>query len=163
MTWDETLDAMVRDGAIRLWRASRGWAVVYRLGREGWEGCSLIRRPGGEWMATESLAGGTRRGSRWQPVAVVHHRAIPVDRRGATRNRGYFLDITRRCETCKRVLPLAQFERQRRDTTAFRSWECNDCSAERVQELGKYRTGRRIGDYLRRDSHASKPPVKSEL
>ncbi|MBI3158518.1 MAG: hypothetical protein HYZ26_02830 [Chloroflexi bacterium] len=165
MTWDEAIEQVVSEGAIRIWKTSHGWALAYRLRKNSWEARSIVRISAEDWNLANSLVGGNNRkpSHGWQPVPRVHHRAALIAHPYAKRNRGYYAGLAARCETCKQTKPAWAFERDAGSEQGFRTWECNDCAAERAGEMGRYRSAVRVGDYVRRETHASKPPVEGDI
>lgn len=164
MKWEEAIDEAANQGAIRVWEASKGWALVYRLRQARWEVRNLVRVGTDDWEMPEKVVGAklvSRDG--WTAVSRIHHRAQPIANIRAEKNKGYYLGLERRCETCKQIRTADEFERQELAEGRFRTWECNSCAAERRRELGKYRDAGRVGDVVRRATHVSRPPVESEI
>lgn len=162
MTWEEVLEANISDGAVRLWEASKGWRIFYRIRTNRWEGRSSVRDSAGQWRLVTKPVGGREEGG-WAPVRRIHHHAMPIKSKRAEGNPGYFAGLTQRCETCKVERPLGEFSHQNQSGQSFRTWECDECAKIRLKETKLQSGATRVGDYLRRNTHASKPPVESEI
>lgn len=163
MEMEKLLMEMANQGGVRVWRVSNGWLVVYRLKAGRWEAANLVRATEGNWLVSGATGETGGRQNIWQPVLRIHHRALPIELNAARKQKGYYLGLERRCETCKLVKSSHEFERLDDAEQGFRTWECNQCAAERDREVSSLRKSARVGDYLRRNTHASKPPVESEI
>lgn len=165
MNYQDILEQVVNQGAVRVWRASGVWSVAYRLGDNGWEARSLHKNAAGDWRLGERMVGfssPTKNG--WYPTQAIHAQATPVEHSQAKNNPGYYAGLTKSCYTCKQEKPLFAFEREITEEQDYRNWECNRCAQERIAEIqansGYDGTG---GDYVTRQTHASKPPVEAKL
>jgi hypothetical protein len=164
MTFEKALEQIVKEGAIRLWRVSAGWAIAYRLQDGRWQARGLVRTAD-KWQAQQRMAGKSYRSvDGWYPVQLPHQATEPIALEAAEQNPGYFLGLTRQCGTCKLYKPLSEFKRQSAGNV-HRSWECNQCAEERRQALRQYRRhdDQHVGDYVRRPAHTSRPPQEGEI
>lgn len=165
MSWEEVVDLCVADGAIRMWDASKAWRVFYRILYGKWEARMAVKSASGSWVLPPKLVGKNTetQGSGWVKVNQMHHRATQIENERAYKNSGYYAGMVQRCETCKVLRPLSEFSRQKPGEFGFRTWECNICAATREKEVRNQQGEARVGDYLRRQTHASKPPVEGEI
>lgn len=181
MTFEEALQQLVEEGAIRLWRVSGVWYIAYRVKngqlRPNGDHFADVAPPkyearnlnkiGDQWKLGETMVGSDayHQPGGWYPVKTVHHRAKPIEIEAAEANPGYYMGLTRQCSTCKKYKPEKEFERDMEAEGGFRTWECNQCAAERRAAMAKYdrEAGRHLGDYLKRPAHTSRPPVEGEI
>ena len=172
MEYSEALAAVVAQGAIRICELSKGWHMVYRVQNGELEVRSLIKSAfadedagtPAQWTVSDHMAGSdeVKSADGWFPVEQTHPQVKPIELAAAKQNPGYWSGLTQRCETCKEVKPASVFERDMTAEGGRRTWECNECAAERVVEVAKNQPDRH-GDVLKRDTHASQPPVESEI
>ncbi len=139
MTFDQALEQVVKEGAIRLWRVSRGWALAYRIHNGKLQARSLNRvGESDNWKLSNRLSGTTTHSpDGWHHVLAIHERAQPIELEAAKGNPGYYLGLTRQCGTCRKVKPLSEFERDMTGEQGYRTWECNQCASERAEKLAK--------------------------
>ena len=172
MKYHEALAQVVEQGAVRICTLSEGWHIVYRVQNGYLEARSLIKTrladedsgAPAEWEVADTMAGAqdVRSPDGWFAVANTHPQVKPIEMDAAKSNPGYWAGLTRRCETCKEIKPGSAFERDMTDEEGRRTWECNECAAERKAEVAHNQAERR-GDVVRRETHASEPPVESEV
>lgn len=167
MQFEELLEKMVREGAIRLYRISQGWAFVYRL-KEGVVQARGLHEVDGSWEASDHLVSSVQyyQPDGWYPVEAIPPQAVPIESPAAEANPGYFAGLNRQCQTCREFKPLSAFERELDELGEnYRTWECNQCYQQHLAEVRANRAAseRRVGDYLQRDTHASKLPPKGKI
>jgi hypothetical protein len=166
MTFEEVLGVTAEQGAIRIWRVSGVWQIAYRW-RDGGIQARSLNKVGEAWVLQDKLVGGDtyNQADGWYPVEAMHHRAAPIELDAAKSNPGYYHGLTRQCHTCKKFRPLKAFERDMEAEGGFRTWECNQCAAERRAELARYHQheDEHVGDYVRPPAHTSRPPVEGEI
>jgi len=167
MNYEDAVAEVVKQGAIRLSRVSGVWSIAYRIQQGEVQARNLLRRGENNWELKDHLVGSDEyyQKSGWYSVKHVPPTAKPIESDEAKKNPGYFINLHRRCETCKQDRPLNEFERNSIEEEGYRSWECNHCAKEREDGKKIYHAdqGHRIGDYLDRKAHASRPPVESEI
>lgn len=166
MTFDDALEQVVREGAIRYWRVSGGWYVAYRI-KDGVlqaRGMHAIR---GTWKLADKLVSSKtyREPDGWYEVDAMHQAAEPISLESARGNPGYFTGMERQCHTCKKYRPISMYSRNMVPEGRYRTWECDKCAGEREQEMEAYqrRDKEHAGDYLQRAGHSSRPPVEGEI
>jgi hypothetical protein len=166
MTYDEALEKMVAEGAIRAFRLSDSTAYVYRLKDNQYEVRTLVGA-NGSWEPTKTAVSRTmgRNADGWYAVLGVSKEAKPIQSETAKKNPGYSQVSTRQCYTCKLFKPEAEFERPGSSGDQHRNWECNECYGRRQREQAAYKriTGMRKGDFLDRETLASPPPPQGKI
>jgi hypothetical protein len=172
MKYNEALDEVVKQGAIRVVELSKGWHIVYRVHAGQLQARSLIKtkvadQAGGapaSWKSAAYMSGAQSQRSEdgWFPVDNAHADIQPIELDAAKENPGYWQGSTRRCETCKKFKPESAFERDMSAEAGRRTWECNRCADERQAEVAGNKPERR-GDVMKRTTHASEPPVEGEV
>ena len=166
MTYDETLEKMVAEGAIRVFRLSDSTAYVYRLKDNQYE-VRTLSAVNGDWQLTKTVVSRTmgRSADGWYAVLGLPRQAQPIELESAHQNPGYTKLSLRQCYTCKQTKPEAEFARPRTGDHLSRDWECNDCFGRRAREMAGYRKAgeKRSGDYLEKDTIASPPPPKGQI
>jgi hypothetical protein len=166
MNYEQALEQLVNEGAIRLWRVSGGWQIAYRVtdSRIEARGLHKIRN---SWKLAETLVSSKtyRQPDGWYQVSDIHPRAKPIARESAQNNPGYFTGMVRQCQTCKKHRPILMYNREAIGERGFRTWECNICAQERREDINEYHIlgNKRIGDYLQSGRHTSRPPVEGEI
>ena len=166
MTYDETLEKMVAEGAIRVFRLSDSTAYVYRLKDNQYE-VRTLSAVNGDWQLTKTVVSRTmgRSADGWYAVLGLPRQAQPIELESAHQNPGYTKLSLRQCYTCKQFKPEAEFERPGSAGDQHRNWECNECYSRRQREQAAYKklTGRRKGDFLDRETLASPPPPQGKI
>lgn len=166
MSYEQALQQLVNEGAIRLWRVSGGWQIGYRLKDSRIEARGL-HKINNKWKLADRLVSSKtyREPDGWYQVNNMHPRAERIPLESAHKNPGYFSGLARQCHTCKKNRPISMFSRKAIGERRFRTWECNKCSQERRQVIKEYHTlgDKRIGDYVRASGDISRPPVEGEI
>ncbi|KAA3648208.1 MAG: hypothetical protein DWQ07_04220 [Chloroflexi bacterium] len=169
MNYEQLVENLVEDGAIRIYKVSDSFGFAYRWkdGRVQVRNFTLAAEGGDNWLLKNRLVGSevptTEDG--WFPAESIPSYAKPIELEAALDNPGYYAGMTQQCQTCKQQKPLFAFERENGDTRGYRTWECNDCYNERLAEVRQYEENpdQRVGDYVKRPTHASKPPVEGDI
>ncbi len=163
MTYEQALEKLVGEGAIRVFRLSDSTAYVYRFKDNKYE-VRTLSAIDGDWKLTDTVVSRTtgRNPDGWYPVLGMTKQAQPIPLEAAKQNPGYSRISLRQCYTCKQFKPEAEFERP---GNQHRNWECNECYARRQRELAAYTkiTGLRKGDVLDRETLASPPPPQGKI
>lgn len=164
MNYKETLAEAVKQGAIRVYSASNGWHVVYRVQDGQMQARNLNKIGENEWALGATMAGWAAGDSDngWLPVQKVHFGVQSIELEAAKQNPGFYYGLLQRCETCRQEKSTLAFSRDMTSEEGRRTWECNQCATERATEVHAAKAVRG-GDVIRRESHASVPPVKSEI
>jgi hypothetical protein len=166
MNFEEAIEQLVTEGAIRLWRVSGGWQIAYRVknGRIEARGLHKIRN---RWKVADTLVSSKtyHEPDGWYQVYDMHPGAEPIPLKSAQKNPGYLTGLVRQCHTCKKHLPISMFNREAIMERGFRTWECNTCAEERREEINEYHMlgDAHVGDYVQRVRHTSRPPVEGEI
>jgi hypothetical protein len=171
MNYEEAIQQAVADGAIRAFRLSDNLAFVYRLRGDSYEARGLYGQEGdwrlGERLVSQSDIGTPERGLKagWHAVPRLPSQAKPIETDAARQNPGYARPVLRQCYTCKQTKPEAEFARSAGNGGSARSWECNACYGQRMQELARFelRGDQRKGDALDKDTIASQPPPEGRI
>jgi hypothetical protein len=163
MTYDEIIEKVVSEGAIRAYRLSDSTAYAYRLKDNHYEARTLIGIHG-DWSAGKTLVSAKnvgRSSDGWYRIPGLPKRALPIESEAAKKNPGYSNVILRQCYTCKKFKPEAEFDRPEND----RNWECNEDYYRRQRELASFQKvgGARKGDTLERETLASPPPPQGKI
>jgi hypothetical protein len=166
MTFEDALNELVEQGAVRTRRMSAVWYIAYR-----WRGGSVEARGlhdiSGEWRLGEHMpsAAPSPVGTGWFQVGVMPVNAAPIENETAKNNEGYYLGLTRQCYTCKKERPISWFDQNDGEEGLYRSWECKECSGQRHKErnVDILNEDEHIGDYMKERSKTSRPPVPSEI
>lgn len=172
MTYDDVLAEVVKQGAIRICKLSKGYHIAYRVKHGELEARGLLKiqvadEGSGQteaWEPTDQMSGAQQVKSPdgWFWVNATHPQIEPIELEAAKRNPGYYAGLMRRCETCKKYKLESEFERDMSGEGGRRTWECNQCASERAAEV-KANKADRHGDRLKRETHASEPPVEGEI
>jgi|GEM_PF-2986660 len=167
MTFDEILDSMVAQGAIRVYRVSEVWALAYRV-KDGEVQARGLNQIDGQWQAGDRLVSSRTffQKDGWYAVEGIPKPAKPIELEAAKGNPGYYDGLQmRQCQTCRQYKPLTAFERPIPDEQSGRTWECNQCYATYIGEIEAYQQDphKHVGDYLRRSTHAARPPAEGEI
>jgi hypothetical protein len=164
MTYDEALEKVVADGAIRAYRLSDSTAYAYRLKDDHYEARTLVGI-NGDWSLGKTLVSTKTIGRSedgWYRIVGLPKRAMPIGLEAAKQNLGYSQVVLKQCYTCKQYKPEAEFERP---GDPHRNWECNECYSRRQRELTAFEKvgGIRKGDALDRTTLASPPPPQGKI
>lgn len=166
MNYEQALEQLVNEGAIRLWRVSGGWQIVYRV-KDGRIEARGLHKISDNWKLAETLVSSKtyRQPDGWYQVYDIHPRAELIPMESAQSNPGYFTGMVRQCHTCKKNRPILMFSREAIRERGYRTWECNICAQERREEIGDYHLvgDQHVGDYLQSGRHTSRPPVEGEI
>ncbi|MDH5507709.1 MAG: hypothetical protein OEZ02_10860 [Anaerolineae bacterium] len=166
MTFDQLLAQVVKEGAIRIWHVTAAWCLVYRV-KDGRLQARGLHQRQGSWHTLPHFIGGKNfyAPDGWYAVVAMHASAEPINLAAAKQNPGYYAGLEKFCYTCKQSKPLYAFERSTGVELQLRTWECDQCAAARHQELAGYQQNgeQHIGDSLRRETHASRPPVTGKI
>lgn len=166
MSYEQALQQLVNEGAIRLWRVSGGWQIGYRVmdGRIEARGLHKINN---KWKLADTLVSSKtyHQPDGWYQVNDMHPRADRIPLEGAQKNPGFFKGLVRQCHTCKKERHISMFAREAIRERGFRTWECNKCAQERRQALNEYQLvgDKRIGDYVHASGQMTRPPVEGEI
>ena len=154
MKYNEALKELVDQGAIRLYRASKAWAVAYRIKNGMIQARSLHKFGEDDWRLGDTLVGYDSYANKtgWFTVPAAHKNAKPIDLESARKNTGYYIGLTQQCQTCKQVKLLSEFERDMTDELDYRTWECNQCAAERETRVvgAEFDPEKMVGDTIKR-------------
>jgi hypothetical protein len=166
MKFDEALEKLIEEGAIRVYPLSRSLAYAYRLRDSVYQARSL-HAVEDEWSLGKRLVSAKDLESLdgWFDIPALPWQATAIQSDAAKKNEGYGYAIWQQCHTCKEVKPEKAFERDGQNALIRRNWECNECYERRMREMTIYRnksTGR-SGDYLDRETVASPPPAEGEI
>lgn len=162
MTYEEALEKLTAEGAIRAYRLSDNTAYAYRFKDGKYQARTLVGKDG-DWKLGATLVSGKavgRTDDGWYEVIGLPHRAQPIASEAAEKNAGYTVQALRQCYSCKKFKPEAEFERQGGDSR--RNWECNECYERRMREMALLAPARR-GDFLERDTLVSPPPPQGKI
>ena len=166
MIFEDALEQVVEQGAVRLYRLSERTAYVYRY-QENQLQVRTLSQKDGEWFLPLYMAGMDTYYSDdgWYAADTLPKWAKPIELQAAKKNPRYYDGLTKQCHTCKRELPLYMFEREPGPDQGLRDWECNDCYQQYLEEFAEYdeQAPQHVGDYIKRDTHAAKPPVKGKI
>lgn len=166
MKFEEAIEQLVDQGAIRMARMSSVWYIAYRM-RAGVIEARGLHQASGEWGLADQLpsAKPASEGEGWFHVAAIPSKAEPIDSEAAKSNAGYFIGLIRQCYTCKQDRPLSWFVHSESDEGYYRSWECKQCSGQRSIERRSYLQSEdeHLGDYQKDRNKTSRPPVPSEI
>ena len=166
MTYEQALEKLAAEGAIRVFRLSDSTAYVYRLKDNKYE-VRTLSAVNGEWQLTKTVVSRTmwRNADGWYAVLGMPRQAQPIPLEAAKQNAGYSQMSLRQCYTCKQFKPEAEFERPGAGGDPHRNWECNECYGRRQREMAAFKklTGRRKGDFLDRETLASPPPPQGKI
>lgn len=167
MNYEQLLEQVVKEGAIRIYNLSGGWSIAYRIKKGEIQGRGIHKVGEGQWALGDHFVGSEEvyNSSGWYPVKAAPLAAKPIMLESAKKNPGYYIGMIRRCESCKLEKSIMAFDRARGAEQSYRSWECNDCASDRISDQVRYRreSGQHVGDYLHRKSQVSRPPIKSEI
>ena len=169
MNYEQIVGNLVEDGAIRIYKVSESFGFAYRWKDGRTQVRNFVRSADGpdHWELKHRLVGSDEPTSAdgWFPAERIPIYARPIELEAAQENPGYYADLTQPCQTCKQLQPLSAFERENGSTRGYRSWECNDCYNQRLAEVQQYEENpdQRVGDYVKRPTHASKPPVEGDI
>jgi len=165
MTFEQALEKMAAEGAIRVFRLSDNTAYVYRLKDNKYE-VRTLAAVNGDWQATQTVVSRTmgRSADGWYAVLGLPRQAQPIPLEAAHQNPGYTKLSLKQCYTCKQFKPEAEFERPASAGDQHRNWECNECYNRRQRELAAFKkiSGRK-GDSLDRQTLASPPPPQGKI
>jgi len=167
MPFDEIIEKVVAEGAIRVYRLSDSTAYAYRLKDDHYEARTLIGI-NGDWSLGKTLVSTKTIGRSqdgWYRIVGLPKRALPIQLEAAKQNPGYSSVILRQCYTCKKYRPEAEFERPGNGGDPHRNWECNECYGRRQRELTAFQKtgGLRKGDSVERETLASPPPPQGKI
>ncbi len=167
MTYDEIIEKVVAEGAIRAYRLSDSTAYAYRLKDDHYEARTLIGI-NRDWSLGKTLVSTKTIGRSpdgWYRIVGLPKRALPIELEAAKQNPGYSKVVLRQCYTCKQYKPEAEFERPGNGGDPHRNWECNECYGRRQRELAAFQKagGARKGDALDRQTLASPPPPQGKI
>lgn len=167
MKYEEAVAQVIKEGAIRLYRLSGVWSIAYRIKKGAVQRRDIQRKNENDWaLMVESVGSSVHpEKSGWYSADEIHPQAKLIEMEAAAKNPGYYEGFTRECQTCKLDKTIFDFERDMQAEQGFRTWECNDCADQRVSDSKSNvkQASRRVGDYLTRKTHLSKPPVESEI
>ena len=167
MNYEQLVETLAEEGAIRIYKLSDSFGYAYRWMAGRVQVRTFVHTGDGQWVLKHRLAGSQKPTTEdgWFPAKSISVYAKPIEHEAAHDNPGYYAGMTQQCQTCKQFKPVAAFERANEDTRGYRTWECNDCYNERLAEVRQYdeNPDQRVGDYVKRPMHASKPPVESEI
>ena len=101
MNFDEAVDKLVEQGAIRMWRVSGGWYIAYRM-RDGQYEARGINEVEGQWKLQDRMVGkGYLREDGWYTVDAIHPGAAPLKGEAAEKNPGYSVSLQKGCTICE--------------------------------------------------------------
>ena len=169
MNYEQLVEALVHEGAIRIYQVSESLGFAYRWEFGQVQVRSFVRTEFAEdkWALKQRLVGSVQPilADGWYPTGSLPPWAKPIKHAAAHDNPGYYSGMIQQCQTCRRMQPLGAFERHHSSTRGYRTWECNDCYHERLVEVRQYEVnpGQRVGDYIKRPTHASRPPVETGI
>ena len=166
MTFDEAIEKVVEQGAIRVYRLSNSLAFVYRLTDSGYQARGLYAVEN-NWALGKRMVSVKDLASLdgWFDLAVLPWQAEAIELEAAKMNPGYGIAIWQQCHTCKKSKPQLAFLRTTSSVFQRRNWECNECYERRTREIKNYRriNSTREGDYLSKATIASPPPAEGEI
>ena len=166
MKFEEALEQVVNQGAIRVFRLSDSLAYVYRMQGSSCQARGIYGAEG-NWQLGERLVSAKDYDSKdgWYDVPALPWQTKTINLQAAKKNPGYGLAILQQCHTCKEQKPILAFERGGFGVVQRRNWECNKCYKRRIREMASYRKSSSIrqGDFLDKATIASPPPPKSEI
>lgn len=166
MSYEQALEQLVTEGAIRIWRVSGGWEIAYRV-RDGRMEARGLHKINNKWTLAGTLVSSKEyhQPDGWYQVLDMHHRAELIPTESAQKNPGYSTGLRRQCHTCKKNRPILMFSRKAILERGFRTWECNKCAGERRVELSEYHMlgEQRIGDYVQASGHITRPPIEGKI
>jgi hypothetical protein len=154
MKYQDALEELIAQGAIRLYRAGGAWAVAYRIKNGEIQARSMLKVAEDDWQLADTLVGYDPYTNKtgWFTVPAAHMSAKPIALESAKKNPGYYIGLTQQCQTCKQVKPLSEFERDMTGEMDYRTWECNQCAAERKARSAdtEFDPEKMVGDYVKR-------------
>ena len=154
MKFNDALEELVAQGAIRIYRTSGAWAIAYRIKNNKIQARSLHKFGENDWRIGDTLVGHDpyANNNGWFTVPAAHQSAKPIELESAKKNPGYYIGLTQQCQTCKQVKPLSEFERDMTDEMDYRTWECNQCAAEREAQAvsTEFDPEKMVGDTIKR-------------
>jgi len=166
MTFEQAMEQVVSQGAIRVYRLSNSLAYVYRMKGSSYQARGLYAVEG-DWQLGERLVSAKDFASEngWYGVPSLPWQSEAIDLGAAKDNPGYGLAILQQCHTCREQKPILAFERGGIGIARRRNWECNECYERRMSEMASYRKGKSIrqGDFLDKATIASPPPPQSDI
>lgn len=166
MKFEEALEQVVQEGAIRMWRVSAGWQIAYRITAGKIEARGLHKITD-QWDLGQLLVSSKtyREVDGWYAVSSMHQNAEPIIHPGVEGNPGYFFGMRRKCYNCKKYRPVTMFRRDTANERGMRTWECDDCAGKRASESEEYgiNGNEHVGDYINKAGHVSRPPVRGEI
>ena len=166
MKFEQAMEQVVSQGAIRVYRLSDSLAYVYRMLGSSYQARGLYAVED-DWQLGERLVSAKdyASGDGWNEVPALPWQGKAIDLEGAKDNLGYGLAIIQQCHTCKEQKPIMAFERGGIGVAHRRNWECNECYERRVREIASYRKKLSIrqGDFLDKVTIASPPPPQGEI
>lgn len=165
MEYQNALQQIIEEGAIRLWRVNAGWSIAYRL-LDGNIQARGLHKIEGDWQLGARMVSSYTylQADGWYQVDGMHAQAEPILSKQAEKNEGYFIGIVRQCQTCQKYRPASMFSRDMNPERNMRTWECDICADERSGETSNYRQHEHnhIGDIIQREGHSSRATVEGQ-
>jgi hypothetical protein len=166
MTYEEALEKLIAEGAIREYKISESLAFVYRYEENSYQARGVYGHEG-DWKLGSRLVSSLDYSdqSGWQKVLGLPWQAYAIDNAQAMQNPGYAFAIIRQCYTCKEEKTIDQFSHAQGIASRSRDWECDECYQRRMREMAQYEESqsKRKGDALSKETLASPPPAESEI
>ena len=166
MTYEEALEKLIAEGAIREYKLSDNLAFVYRYQNGRFQARGLYGREG-DWRLGGRLVSALdySDASGWHTVNVLPWQARAIEDPAAQKNPGYAIAILQQCYTCKEEKPISAFSHAGPPSLRPRDWECSECYQRRMRELAQFKaqSPKRQGDALNQDTLASPPPPEGEI
>ena len=166
MNFEEVLEQVAKEGAIRVYKISDRTGFVYRYEGRNVQAKGLVSI-NGEWQTTDRIVGSRTlyRPDGWHDVEGMPAQVRPIELDAAKKNTGYYEGLVRQCFICKKEKPMLAFEREEGEEARLCTWECNECYEARQKEQEEYEAEgeRLVGDYVGKEKHTERPPIKGEL